>query len=141
MQVFSGLGRSAKIRSRLKNVVAAIGVFDGVHLGHQAVIARAVDEARRINGKSVVVTFHPHPVQVLHPERFSSCLTTLPQRLKLIASLGVDACWVIPFTKRFASTTPGDFVKKILMGRLGLKRIVVGSDFHFGHDRSGAIRL
>ncbi|NTV28482.1 MAG: bifunctional riboflavin kinase/FAD synthetase [Candidatus Omnitrophica bacterium] len=141
MRVFYGIGQLGRTRPKLKDVVAAIGVFDGVHLGHQEVIRRAVSEARRIGGTSMVVTFHPHPVAVLHPERFSSYITTLSQRLKIISELGVDACLVVSFNKRFSALRPVDFVERYLVRGLKVKKIVVGDDFHFGHDRVGTIKL
>jgi riboflavin kinase/FMN adenylyltransferase len=138
MQVFSGIGQ---LKTPLKDSVAAIGVFDGVHLGHRAVIQHAVSEAKKTGGLSVVVTFDPHPVKVLHPHRFSFYVTSLGQRLDLLASLGVDVCLVVKFSKRFATMAPVDFVKRYLVDGLRAKRVVVGSDFHFGYDRGGSISL
>lgn len=141
MRVFYGIGQLGRARRTLKDVVAAIGVFDGVHLGHQDVIRRAVCEARRLNGTSLVVTFHPHPVAVLHPERFSAYITTLPKRLDIISGLGVDVCVVVPFNRRFAALRPVDFLDRYLVRGLRVRKIVVGDDFHFGHDRIGTIKL
>lgn len=136
MQVIYGIGR---LRNAFKNTVAAIGVFDGVHCGHQRVITHAVEDARRAGGKSVVVTFHPHPVSVLYPGNFHSYITDLPQRLELFSALGVSACLVVRFTRRFSQMAPEDFVRRYLCAGLGVSKVVVGQDFHFGHDREGAL--
>jgi riboflavin kinase/FMN adenylyltransferase len=136
MQVICGIGQ---LRNSFKKTVAAIGVFDGVHCGHQRVIAHAVEDARRAGGKSVVVTFHPHPVRVLYPGHFHSYITDLPQRLELFSALGVSACLVVRFTRRFAQMAPEDFVRRYLCAGLGVFKVVVGQDFHFGHDREGSI--
>ena len=122
---------------KLSRTVAAIGVFDAVHRGHQRVILRAVNEAKRLGGKSVVVTFHPHPVSVLHPEKFKAYVLTLEHRLRLFESLGVDVCVVLRFDKRFSRMSPEDFVGRILVNQLGVKKVVVGEDFYFGRERSG----
>jgi riboflavin kinase/FMN adenylyltransferase len=122
---------------RYKNVVAAIGVFDGVHQGHQRVIGRAVARARRIGGTSVVVTFFPHPAEVLRPEVFQGYVSSLDQRVELIASLGAQVCYVIPFSRAFAQMTAGDFVERYLVGRLRAGHVVIGEDFHFGRGRRG----
>jgi riboflavin kinase/FMN adenylyltransferase len=136
MRIISGIGQLTK---KYRRVVAAIGVFDSVHRGHQRVIRQAVDDARRLDGTSVVVTFHPHPVSVLQPERFRSYVLTLEQRLELIKSLGADICLVIKFDKQFAKMSADDFVRKVLVNKLGVKKVIVGEDFHFGHDRTGSV--
>lgn len=134
MKVIYGIGRLDK---KYPKSVAAIGVFDAVHRGHQRVIGRAVAEADRLGGKSLVVTFHPHPVSVLRPEQFSAYVLSLEHRLRLIGECGVDVCVVIPFTKRFAMMRPEDFVNDVLVEKLGVQKIIVGEDFCFGHDRQG----
>ncbi len=121
--------------------VVAIGVFDGVHRGHQKVIRRAVLQARRLGVRSVVVTFHPHPVEVLHPEKFVPYITTLEHRLQLIEALGVDVCVVVKFSKRFAGQPPVKFVRDFLVSGLGAKKIIIGRDFHFGHARKGSVSM
>ncbi len=138
MQVFSGIGQ---LKKPFRKTVVAIGVFDGVHLGHRAVIRQAVTEAKASGAKSVVVTFHPHPVKVLRPQDFSNYVFSLEQRLRLISALGADACLVIRFSRRLASMEPSEFVKKYLVRALRARKVVVGRDFHFGHDRAGSISL
>ncbi len=138
MKVIYGTGRLAKT---YPGVVAAIGVFDALHRGHRKVIGRAVAEARRIKGTSVVITFHPHPVSVLRPSQFSAYVLSLSHRLQLIEECGVDVCLVIPFTKRFAKMGAEDFIRNILVKKLNVKKVVVGEDFCFGHDRSGSFDM
>lgn len=126
---------------KLKASVAAIGVFDGVHRGHQKVIRRAVAEARRLGVTSVVVTFDPHPVAVLHPDRFLPYIMTLEHRLSLIESLGVDMCVVIKFDKRFSAQPPERFVHHFLSAQLNVRKVIIGRDFHFGRGRKGSVPL
>jgi riboflavin kinase/FMN adenylyltransferase len=126
---------------KLAGSVAAIGVFDGVHRGHQKVIRRAVAEARRLGVVSVVVTFDPHPVDVLHPQRFLPYIMTLEHRLDLIEALGVDLCIVVKFDKVFSSQPPGLFVRDFLVGQLNVKKVIIGRDFHFGRRRKGSTAL
>ncbi len=132
MKVIYGTGPLVKARSP---VVAAIGVFDAVHRGHQALIARAVAEARRRKGTSVVITFHPHPVSVLRPQEFSSYVLPLECRLRLIGQCGADVCVVIPFTKSFSRMSAQDFVRRVLVQKMNVEKVFVGEDFCFGHDR------
>lgn len=137
MKVIYGIGR---VKSALSNAVAAIGVFDGVHKGHQALIRRMVACARRKKAKSLVITFHPHPVEVLHKRKLPY-LVSLPHRLKLMEELGVDIILVIKFTKSFAHFKPEEFVKKYLVERLGVREVFVGDDFRFGENRAGNVDL
>ncbi len=137
MKVMCGIGR---VKPALFNTVAAIGIFDGVHKGHQSLIRRMVACARRKKAKSLVITFHPHPVEVLHKKR-PAYLVSLPHRLKLIEELGVDIVLVIKFTKKFARLKPEEFVKKYLVGCLGVREVFVGDDFRFGENRTGDVDL
>jgi riboflavin kinase / FMN adenylyltransferase len=138
MKIISGIGQLGK---KYRRVVAAIGVFDSVHRGHQRVIRQAVHDARRLGGTSLVVTFDPHPVSVLHAKRFGAYVLTLEHRLQLIKSLGVDVCLVIKFDRQLARISADEFARKILVNKLGVRQIVVGEDFHFGHDRSGSVEF
>jgi riboflavin kinase / FMN adenylyltransferase len=136
MKITYGIGR---VDHNIPNAVVAIGVFDGVHRGHQALIHQTMAKARRIGGPAYVMTFFPHPATVLHPERRHVNIITLPHRLRLIESLGVDGCIVIPFTRRFADLTPEHFVKQYLVKHIQPAEIFVGFDFRFGHDREGTL--
>jgi riboflavin kinase/FMN adenylyltransferase len=116
-----------------------MGNFDGVHRGHRAVIARLVARARERDVPAVAVTFHPHPLAVLHPDRAPAQLTTVEHRLALLADAGIDAVLVMEFTEELASRTPRDFVHDVLVRVLGAAFVVVGPDTRFGHRNSGDV--
>jgi len=119
----------------------AIGVFDGVHLGHQAVIRRALEAARRDSGTAVVVTFDPHPVRVLRPEQAPRLLTSTAHKLQLIRDLGVEHQLVIHFDHAFAATPPEDFIRTLVSAAQPLREICVGFEWSFGKDRAGNLAL
>ena len=135
MKVISG--RLDKIR--FQKTCVAIGIFDGVHRGHQYLLKAMLSKAT--HAKSVVITFFPHPVHVLRPDLQLGYLVSLQHRLKLLEALGVDACIVINFTKKFARIEPQAFIRDTLVKRLGAKAIFVGEDFHFGRNRAGDVKL
>ena len=115
----------------------AVGNFDGVHRGHQALVALAVRDARAAGGTSVVLTFDPHPSRVLSPDRAPASLMTLDQKAEILASLGVDRLAVLPFTVELSRREPDDFAREVLQQALGARVVVVGSSFRFGRGRSG----
>ena len=119
----------------------AIGVFDGVHLGHQAVLRRALDDARTASGTAVAVTFDPHPVRVLRPEQAPRLLTSTPHKLQLIRGLGVAHILLIPFDQTFASTEPADFIRALVAAARPLREICVGFEWSFGKGRAGNLAL
>jgi len=119
--------------------VLALGNFDGVHLGHQAIFHYVVNRARALHGTSMVFTFEPHPLEVLAPEKAPPLLTTYAQKIQLIAGLGVGVGLRVPFTEQFARQEPIAFVRDILSQRLGITEVVVGHDFRFGHRRAGTV--
>ncbi|HVW18686.1 MAG TPA: bifunctional riboflavin kinase/FAD synthetase [Solirubrobacteraceae bacterium] len=110
---------------------AALGTFDGVHLGHRRVIA----------GSDAVVTFEPHPARVIAPAAAPPLLTTLERKAELVAGLGVQELVVVPFDERFASSSPQAFVDEVLVERLGVRRVAVGENFRFGHRAAGDAAL
>jgi riboflavin kinase / FMN adenylyltransferase len=120
--------------------VVTIGNFDGVHRGHQAVLARLVEEAARRSARSVAITFAPHPLAVLHPEHAPSALTTPEYRLDLLAQAGLDAVLVMKFTRELALWTPQQFVEDVLVTALHASAVVVGRDMRFGHRNSGDVQ-
>ena len=136
MKIIYGIGG---VKKPFKKAVLAIGVFDGLHRGHQILIQRAIREARKIQGEAVVMTFFPHPVNVLHPEINLPLIVSLKHRLKLLADLGVDACLVIHFTKSFSRLTPEQFIQRYLLNGIRPKEIFVGDDFRFGQNRTGTL--
>jgi len=122
-------------------VVLAIGVFDGVHLGHQAVISRALADAEDLGGNVVVVTFHPHPARVLRPERAPHLLASTQHKEQLLASLGVRYLLIIPFDADFAVMPPEDFIRALHAACRPLREICVGHEWCFGKNRAGNLAL
>jgi len=129
------------IQKPLHNPVMTIGNFDGVHRGHKVLFRRVVDWAKKLGGQSVVMTFDPHPLQVLAPSRGPDFITSHGKKLELIEAEGIDVTIVIPFSTDFAQISAHDFVKDLLVDRIGIKGIVVGYDYRFGRNREGDIRL
>jgi riboflavin kinase/FMN adenylyltransferase len=121
--------------------VVTVGVFDGVHRGHQQLIGRAVGRARERGLPAVLVTFDPHPAEVVRPGSHPARLTTLPRRADLVAELGIDAFCVLPFTPELARTEPAEFVHEVLVERLHAADVVVGRNFTFGHRAAGDVTL
>jgi len=117
---------------KTKNSVITIGVFDGVHIGHKAVIKKVVKKAKSAGLKSAVVTFDPHPLKILDPNHFVPSLIALKHRIDLIKGLGIDEVLVMKFNKNVAKLSPEKFVEDILIKKMGAKYIVVGEDFCFG---------
>lgn len=130
MKIYSNL---KKVKS-IKNAVVALGVFDGVHLGHEKILKAAVKKAHSVRGKSLIVTFYPHPQK-------EDSISSLSHRLKLISRFGIDSAIVISFTKNFSQITAEDFIKDILCKRIGAKYIFVGSNFTFGKSALGNVNL
>jgi riboflavin kinase/FMN adenylyltransferase len=118
-----------------------IGAYDGVHLGHRALLAELSSRARADGLATVVVTFDRHPATVVRPESAPCLLCDLDQKLELLDSAGVDRTVVVPFTTERANETAEDFVSSILVTGLGARLVVVGEDFHFGHGRKGNVAL
>ncbi|MFI5928943.1 bifunctional riboflavin kinase/FAD synthetase [Micromonospora sp. NPDC051543] len=121
--------------------VVTIGVFDGVHKGHQATIGHAVARARELGVQSVVVTFDPHPAEVVRPGSHPAILTEPGRKAELIEALGVDVLCVVPFTPEFSRLTPEQFVHDILVEHLHAALVVVGDNFRFGHRAAGDVAL
>jgi riboflavin kinase/FMN adenylyltransferase len=116
-----------------------IGNFDGVHRGHHAVLKLVADRARAAGLRSVAVTFDPHPLAVLYPDRAPEPLSTTEHKLELLGATGLDAVLVMPFTHELALWSPRRFVQEVLVDALGAKEVVVGSDTRFGHRNAGDV--
>lgn len=119
----------------------ALGAFDGIHEGHRAILGTAVSVGRRRGVQALACTFEPHPVEVLQPGRAPILITTLSERLALMAETGVDAVVVLEFTRSLAEMEPEAFVKDVLLARLGARDVVVGFNHRFGHRARGDARL
>ena len=119
--------------------VVTTGTFDGVHLGHQTIIARLKELSLKFDGQSVVITYHPHPRMVLQPNNTElEFLNTLPEKIARLEQLGVDHLLIIPFDSTFASLTSEDFIRKILVDIVHTRKLVIGYDHHFGKNREGS---
>ena len=121
--------------------VVTIGNFDGVHLGHRAILGRVQQRARELEAQAVAVTFDPHPLKVLRPGMHLPLLTTPAQKLKLLNASGLEAVVVLPFTREFAALPARDFVMQYFCERLKVREVVVGHDYCFGRNREGNIDL
>lgn len=120
-------------------IVATIGNFDGVHLGHQGVIAEVIDRAHFLGGTSLVITFEPHPTRVLRPESPSPLITPTPRKLELLAATGVDTAILLPFTDRLRHMHPLEFAAEILVGALHITEIHEGDNFRFGYHAEAGV--
>jgi riboflavin kinase / FMN adenylyltransferase len=129
----------AELRRQFVSPVATIGNFDGVHLGHREIFRRVKREAAAVGGESVIVTFIPHPLKVLAPERSPLLVNTYEEKELLMEASGIDHLVTIPFTREFASVTATDFVRDILVAGIGVRRIVIGHDYAFGRNREGSV--
>jgi riboflavin kinase/FMN adenylyltransferase len=132
---------SAALGEPLVRPVLTIGNFDGIHVGHRAILDTVVARARALAGTAVVYTFDPHPRKVLAPERAPKLLTTLEQRVELLGEAGVDVVVVERFTPEFARTDADRFIRERIHARIRPVEVYVGYDFHFGRDREGSLRL
>jgi riboflavin kinase/FMN adenylyltransferase len=124
-----------------KPTVLTLGVFDGLHLGHQAIMAKVVERARATGAVATAITFDPHPRAVLHPESAPPLLQTLDQRLANLEVLGIEQAIVVKFTKDFASQPAEDFLRNVVRDRLHAREVYLGKGFAFGKGRGGNIEL
>ncbi|MDO8737246.1 MAG: bifunctional riboflavin kinase/FAD synthetase [Thermoleophilia bacterium] len=119
--------------------VVAIGTFDGVHIGHQRIIGDAVSAAKEQGARSMVMTFHPHPLSVIAPDKCPPILTPLNIKTDLIGTLGVDELLIIPFTDEFSHLSPTVFCEMLFSSNLGATQVIVGDNFRFGYKAGGDI--
>ena len=142
MHIVTGGDDAALAAARTAGAVVTIGAYDGVHLGHQAVL-RLVRELADARGfEAALVTFDRHPAEIVRPESAPRLLTTLEQRLELLDATGdLDLCWVLTFDEARSKEAAEDFVREVLVDGIGARLVVVGADFHFGHRRGGNVPL
>jgi riboflavin kinase/FMN adenylyltransferase len=125
--------------SPVKNAVVTSGTFDGVHVGHKKILSRLTEVARKSGGETVVITFWPHPRLVLYPDdKQLRLLNTFEEKAELLKKQGVNHLLRIPFTKEFSQLSSEDFITKILVEKIGTKKLVIGYDHHFGKNREGS---
>lgn len=134
MRVFHGFASLPAFR----RAVATVGSFDGVHLGHRALLERTIREARAAGGESVVLTFEPHPRITLGHAEGLNLLTPLDEKIELLEHSGVDCVIVIPFDRAFSALSGREFIDRYIRGAVGAETLIVGYNHRFGHDRIGA---
>jgi riboflavin kinase / FMN adenylyltransferase len=135
VKVYNSLSEFGKIN----NPVVTTGTFDGVHLGHRQIIKRLRQVAENIGGETVLLTFYPHPRMVLFPDDHRlKLLSTQKEKIELLAKAGIDHLIIHPFTKEFSMLSSEEFIKNILVSTIGTKKLVIGYDHHFGHNREGS---
>ena len=136
MQIYRSL---SELPANLPPTVATIGNFDGVHRGHQLVIDEVIRRARELNARSLAITFDPHPVRLLRPDVSLPLITPLPEKLALLASTGIDAALVLPFTPELSHMTAREFAVDVLRDKLGVIELHEGENFHFGYQAEAGI--
>ena len=130
-----------KITRPFKAAVIAIGNFDGVHIGHQALFHEVIEKADAINGTSIAMTFEPHPIRVLKKNSKPPLITLYEQKTELIERAGIDVLICVPFTLEFASLSAEAFIKDLLVAKIGMRAIIVGEDYTFGKNREGDLQV
>ncbi|MDB5026012.1 MAG: bifunctional riboflavin kinase/FAD synthetase [Mucilaginibacter sp.] len=124
----------------VKNAVVTIGTFDGVHLGHRKIIEGIRELAKASGGQTVILTFFPHPRMILHPEDQNlKMINTMAEKAQLLEQLGVDHLIITPFSRDFSNQTAEEYIRDILVSKIGTKKIVIGYDHRFGKDRQGGL--
>ena len=138
MKIFD---RLENIQQPFANAVITIGNFDGVHIGHQALFHEVIEKAEAIQGTAIAMTFEPHPMRVLKQNNHPPLITLYEQKKELIERSGINVLICVPFTKKFAALTAEEFIKDLLIKKIGMKAIIVGEDYTFGKNREGNLAV
>jgi len=138
MEIIRGIDHLTR---SLVNPVVTLGNFDGVHLGHQKIFERVKEDASKINGESVVITFEPHPLKVLSPKHCPPLLTPFRKKMMLVEKSGIEIVLCIEFSLDFSRITPFDFIKNILVEKVRVRKVVIGFNYHFGKRQMGNVRI
>ncbi|WP_153795900.1 bifunctional riboflavin kinase/FAD synthetase [Foetidibacter luteolus] len=133
--------RDLELLPLFKNAVVTIGTFDGVHLGHQQIITQLKEEAARINGETVIITFHPHPRKIVHDRPSIHILSVLQEKIALLQAKGIDHLVVIPFNETFADQTAEAYIRHFLFEKFHPHTVIIGYDHKFGKNRRGDYHL
>jgi len=136
MEIIIGLDQ---LRRTFVNPVVTLGNFDGVHLGHQRIFHRIKEEASKIEGEAIVITFEPHPLKVISPQHCPPLLTPFRKKMMLIEQSGIAAVLCIRFSLPFAQLTPLEFVQEILVDKVKARKVIIGYNYHFGKNQSGDV--
>ena len=134
MEIIKGI---ESLNRSFQNPVVTLGNFDGVHLGHQDIFNRVREEASKVRGEGVVITFEPHPLKVLSPEKFLPLLTPFRKKMMLIEKSGIKTVLCIEFSPEFSRISPPEFVKKILVEKIGVTKVIIGYNYRFGKGQKG----
>jgi riboflavin kinase/FMN adenylyltransferase len=129
------------LKERYRNVALTIGNFDGVHVGHQKIFREVVARAKSLGGVSMAITFDPHPMKVVAPERGVRVLTPFDEKARLIEKFGIDEVLCISFSREFSNTKPDDFISDVIAGKIGAKAVIVGHKYTFGKGKKGTTSL
>ena len=138
MEIIRGL---ENLKRGYQDTVLTIGNYDGVHLGHQKILSMVIKKAEELRGTSMVMTFDPHPMKVLAPERNIKLLCTFDEKARLIKETGIDILLCINFNREFSSIPPDDFIRNVLVDKINAKEIIVGTNYAFGKNKKGTIDL
>jgi riboflavin kinase/FMN adenylyltransferase len=138
MEIILGL---ENMKRSFSNAVVTLGNFDGVHLGHQRIFDRVKEEASRLQGEGIVITFEPHPLKVLLPDRCPPLLTPFRKKMMLIERSGIRTVLCIEFTPTFSEISPFDFIKNVLIEKVRARKIIVGYNYHFGSKHRGDVQV
>jgi len=126
---------------QIHNAVVTIGTFDGVHIGHQKIISRLQEVAKKNGGESVILTFFPHPRMILHPDDLNiKLISTMDEKAEKLAALGIDHLIITPFTRDFSNLSPQEYIREVLVDKIGTRHIIIGYDHRFGKDRKGGMK-
>ncbi len=134
MQIIKGI---KNLKETSRNPVVTLGNFDGVHLGHQEIFRRVREEASKIHGEGMVITFEPHPLKVLAPDKFFPLLTPFRKKMMLIEKSGIETVLCIDFSLEFSEISPSEFIKSILVEKVKVKEVIIGYNYHFGKGQKG----
>ena len=134
MEIIKGI---ENLKRSFRNPVVTLGNFDGVHLGHQQIFKRVMKEASKAHGEGVVITFEPHPLKVLAPEKFLPLLTPFRKKMMLIEKSGIESVLCINFSLAFSEVSPFEFIKNILVEKVKIKKVIIGYNYHFGKEQKG----
>jgi riboflavin kinase/FMN adenylyltransferase len=138
MEIILGIDQ---LRRSFINPVVTLGNFDGVHLGHQKIFEKLREEASKIRGEAVVITFEPHPLKVISPQHCPPLLTPFKKKMILIEKSGIETVLCIEFSLAFSEISPFEFIKNILVEKVKVRKIIVGYNYHFGKKQRGDVRI